>query len=149
MGFESSFISSVSFPEIRKEILENVERGMVRGGQVLIGAAYNKAKTIRVFSGGKIYVAWRTGELANSLGIAFSPVDSTRYGPMVRMGGDTIAAPGLPGARRGAIQVAIATTSGYGLYVHKGTSKVPSRPFILEAFLEKQGEILSAIRSSL
>lgn len=43
------------------------------------------------------------------------------------------------------ISVFVGTNSGYGGYVHEGTSRMPGRPFLTEAFLETQGEAAALI----
>lgn len=114
-----------------------VNRAWERAGDMMMGICFNRARTISVVSGGKVYVAWRTGELAYSIGGTISDYGKSSYTRVQTMGGESLSPGGIPGANKNGVQYAIVTSSGYGFWVHQGTSKTPGRPFVTEPFAEE------------
>lgn len=119
--------------EAFRKTVAPLERAWQRAGEVLLNTAFQVARTITVTARGYVYVAYRTGELAHSLGTAFSPVNTSSFGPITTIGGVTYPPSGLPHSNPQGVTLALVSTCGYGFYVHQGTWKVPSRPFALQA----------------
>ena len=149
-GFGISLVINVDTEAVKKNTLASFELGMIDAGRELRGDAFNAAQrnAFAVSRGGRTYRTWRTGNLARSLGIAVSPMGNSFFGPLHRMDGETVGGQGIPGASRKGPQVALATSAGYGLYVHEGTSRVPARPFLLGAIFAKDPGTLIAEKAA-
>jgi len=145
LGIGISLVINVDTEGVKKSTLEAFELGLIDAGRKMLGESFNKARNYTISANGKTYVAWRTGNLAQSLGIAVSPTGQAFYGPLHRMDGQVVGSQGIPGASKNGPQVAIASSSGYGRWVHEGTSKVPARPFVLETVLENSDSIGTSV----
>lgn len=111
-----------------------IDSGWRRAGEVFLDTAFNIAKIITATANGRVYVAYRTGKLANSLGYTISSYSSGQYEHIRTKGGELKPPTGIPGANPNGIQFALVSTSGYGFWVHQGTSRFPGRPFVTDAF---------------
>lgn len=135
LGIGITLRINVDFENVKNETYRAFDLALIDTGRKILGDAYDNARSLTVQRGGKTYVAWDTGNLAGRTGIAHSGFGESFYGPLYLMNGEIEGSQGLPGASVNSPQIAIASAAGYGRWVHEGTSKVPARPYALNAVL--------------
>lgn len=129
---------AVPFPIMTNKVYKAIANGFVIMGRSLVNEAFNEARQVTVPGpDGKVYVAWESGRLANSIGSAVSRKGNTNYSNIERIDGRNVRVGSDLQSDKGAISVVVVTTTGkdsdghgYGRWVEEGALGVPGRFFM-------------------